>query len=73
MRWMIARENTHNIGIDVGWRVEDQDGNPHEIWWGNTKNEDSLRSLITDCRKQHPSDLPEFGLDESVTHRLTCG
>lgn len=68
MRLMIARHNALGVGIDVGWRITDLDGNPHEVWWGNTRDVTSLRSLIADAERR----LPGFALDSSVSDLLTA-
>ena len=45
-RELITRDNRHGIGIDVGWRSGGLDR-----WWGNTRDADSLRSLVADARR----------------------
>lgn len=70
---LIARPNASKfgstvvqIGYDVGWRVYGQEGLGSEIYWGNTKNSQSFRSMVEDARKQGY----EFDLDESAERLL---
>lgn len=62
MRLMIARSNEDGVGIDVGWRFDDVHGDAHEIWWGNTRDAASLRSLVADAEQN----TTPFMLDKSV-------
>jgi hypothetical protein len=59
---MIAQINDIGFGIDIGWRIYDTDNQPLEIYWGNTKNSISLKSLIQDARRQGH----DFDVDQSV-------
>jgi hypothetical protein len=72
-RQLIARRNetrigrdTVQIGYDVGWRVYGKEGRGVEIWWGNTKNARSFRSMSEDARRQGY----EFDLDETAERLL---
>ncbi len=38
--------------IDVGWRITYEDGT-HDIMWGNTANDESLRLLLEDVERQY--------------------
>lgn len=44
---LITRDNRLGVGIDVGWQTTAG----LDIWWGNTRNVASLRSLIEDARR----------------------
>lgn len=48
--------------IDIGWRVECQDGH-HDSMWGNVKDEKSLRAVIGDIEQR-------YGLVEIVDERM---
>lgn len=49
---IIIKNNKRGIGIDVGWRITCTDGF-HDSMWGNTKNEQSLRLLLDDIRREY--------------------
>lgn len=66
MRQMVARANPLGIGIDVGWRFEVSEGGEVDVWWGNTKDETSLHSLVADAQHR----LEPFSIDESVSALL---
>ena len=51
VKQLITRPEPHGFGIDVGWRLFDRDGQSLEIWWGNTRDRQSLKELIEDCRR----------------------
>lgn len=50
MKTLIIRKNSQKIGLDVGWRVTSQGGLDRVYWWGNTRDDASLQSLIADLR-----------------------
>lgn len=62
-RELITRDNTHGVGIDVGWRAKGLD-----LWWGNTRDATSLRSLIADARAHGE----EFRLATETAARLAA-
>lgn len=64
-RLLIARKNSLT-GIDVGWRLPLGEHSWHDLWWGNTRDATSLRSLIVDAEER----LPPFEIDESVERYL---
>jgi hypothetical protein len=39
--------------IRVGWRIPLEDGTPHDIWWGRTRDEESLQSLKEDVGRRY--------------------
>jgi hypothetical protein len=49
---LILLDNKHGIGIDLGWRLVTDKPGIHAtiVQWGNTKNEDTLRRFIVNCR-----------------------
>jgi hypothetical protein len=61
-RFLTVKPNDMGIGLDVGWRFEREGSRDSELWWGNTKDASSLRSLIENCRKR----VRRFSLDKSV-------
>ena len=64
---MIVRENKPGFGLDVGWRVFDREGFSDEVWWGNTRDAETLKLAIKDAERLGY----DFDLDESVVRLLT--
>ena len=58
--------STVQIGYDVGWRVYGEEGRGVEVWWGNTKDADSFRSMTEDATRQGY----DFRLSESAQELL---
>ena len=56
-RQLIVRPNRLGIGIDVGWAV-----GMLNIWWGNTKDADTLARLAEDAVLRGI----EFGLSDEA-------
>jgi hypothetical protein len=50
-RDMIVGPNRLGIGLDVGWRIQAEDAEV-DLWCMNTRDEESLASLIEDARRQ---------------------
>lgn len=66
---LYAAPNKYGIGIDVGWLFIDDNGEELRLKWGNTRDAETLRSLVADCQQDEQHD-GTFELDESVTRIL---
>ncbi len=65
------------VGIQVGWSVPLQDGTPWVVYWGSTKDADSLRKLVADLREKDtdgfiydedprtPEEIEQAGIDQT--------
>ena len=53
MKTLIIGPNRFGIGIDVGWRNQYAEGGDWDVWWGNTKDEATLASLINDAHNRY--------------------
>jgi hypothetical protein len=51
----------------VGWSGGDLTNEPYTIWWGSTKDESTLQSLIEDLRVNHGE---VFVVDELADRQL---
>jgi hypothetical protein len=51
MKQLVAKPGRFGIGIDVCWRFTHGPAPFDMKPWGNTKNVNTLRMLIDDCRK----------------------
>ena len=60
-RVMVTRPNRLGSGIDVGWRMTDRNGDSIELWPMNTRDDDSLMSLIVDAKARYGEFDIEFG------------
>lgn len=52
---VIDRQPSHGIGIEVGWRFHDlccPDDAPLDLWWGNSKDENALQSVLAEMRSK---------------------
>ena len=52
-----------DMGIRVGWRVKCANGGIMEAFWGSTKDEKSLQSLISDLRDNHHEEFTMEGAE----------
>lgn len=41
------------VGIQVGWSIPIEGELPHVVYWGSTRDECTLKSLIHDMRSNH--------------------
>lgn len=52
-RRLVVREGRllgRPFGLAVGWAFDCEDGSVHEVWWGNTRDDESLALLLADAR-----------------------
>lgn len=58
MRWLIHKSDDRlsrfgiDAGIRVGWRIFHPDGTSVDVWWGSSKDDTALASLVEDARNR---------------------